>query len=197
MKKKINIGLDIGVASVGYSIIDEDNNILQLGVRLFDDVVDSDGKLNNVERREKRTLRRRIRRIATRKDTFKKMLKQFGYCNDDDDVKKILNIDITKFGVENPVELKIKALKEKIPQDQLLFILFHYLHHRGRFNILDDDEIKNKKDKKSSNDIKINFNDFLEEDKMLNNENQKFFPSNRIYEFYKNCLWNTFFGKYV
>ena len=31
MKKKINIGLDIGITSVGYSIIDEENNINKWG----------------------------------------------------------------------------------------------------------------------------------------------------------------------
>ena len=143
MKKKINIGLDIGITSVGYSIIDEENNIIQMGVRLFDDVASAkDGTLKNATRREKRASRRRIRRIATRKDSYKKLLIQYGYCKDDNDIKKLLNIDITKFGVDNPIELKVKALKEKITQDQLLFILFHYLHHRGFFFIADTEDNK-------------------------------------------------------
>lgn len=142
MKKKINIGLDIGVASVGYSIIDEDNNILQLGVRLFDDVASAkDGTLKNATRRTKRESRRRIRRIATRKESFKKLLVKYGYCQNNNDIDQLLSIDITRFGVNNPVELKVKALKEKIPENQLLFILFHYLHHRGFFFITEDDAI--------------------------------------------------------
>lgn len=113
-----------------------------MGVRLFDDVASSkDGTLKNATRRTKRESRRRTRRIATRKNTFKKMLIQFGYCQDDKDVEKILKIDITKFGTENPIELKVKALNEKIPQNQLLYLLFHYLHHRGFFFITEDDAI--------------------------------------------------------
>ncbi len=160
--KKINIGLDIGVASVGYSIIDENYNILKLGVRLFDDVRDvGDGTLKNATRREKRGSRRRIRRISTRKESYKRLLKKFGYANTDDDIKKLLDIDITKFGVENPVELKVKALKEKIPVEQLLFILFHYLHHRGFFYIKEDDYKGDKID------------------------NSNIFPSKELYDFYK------------
>lgn len=143
MKKKINIGLDIGITSVGYSIIDEENNIIQMGVRLFDDVASAkDGTLKNATRREKRASRRRTRRIATRKDSYKKLLIKYGYCKDKNDIEKLLNIDITKFGVDNPIELKVKALKEKISQDQLLFILFHYLHHRGFFFIADTEDNK-------------------------------------------------------
>ena len=122
MKKKINIGLDIGVASVGYSIIDEDNNIQQMGVRLFDDVASAkDGTLKNATRRIKRASRRRIRRIATRKESLKKLLVKYGYCQNKNDVDQLLSIDITKFNVNNPIELKVKALKEIIPENQFRF----------------------------------------------------------------------------
>lgn len=147
MKKKINIGLDIGVASVGYSIIDEDNNIQQMGVRLFDDVASAkDGTLKNATRRTKRASRRRIRRISTRKESFKKLLVKYGYCQNKNDVNQLLSIDITKFNVNNPIELKVKALKEIIPENQLLFILFHYLHHRGFFFITEDNIVDHKID---------------------------------------------------
>lgn len=158
MKKKINIGLDIGVASIGYSIIDEDANIIQLGSRLFDDVANSnDGTLKNEKRRTMRSLRRRISRTSTRKKSYKKLLVKYGYGvlqqneNNSNNINvldmngnNLLDIDITKFGVDNPIELKVKALKEVIPQNQLLFILFHYLHHRGFFYITEDN-IKEKK----------------------------------------------------
>lgn len=41
--KKINIGLDIGVASVGWSLLDENAEIIDIGVRLFDDPAKGDG----------------------------------------------------------------------------------------------------------------------------------------------------------
>ena len=82
-KKKINIGLDIGITSVGWAIIstdyegDELSNIeiIDHGVRLFP-TVDSpkDGKLTNVKRREKRSARRQVKRRKTLKRDFIKYL---------------------------------------------------------------------------------------------------------------------------
>ena len=70
--KKINIGLDIGVASVGYSIIDENYNILKLGVRLFDDVRDvGDGTLKNATRREKEDQEEELAELLQEKRAIK------------------------------------------------------------------------------------------------------------------------------
>lgn len=173
-KKKINIGLDIGVSSVGWSIIDEDQNIIDLGVRLFNDVAESnDGSLLNEKRRSSRTMRRRLNRIKTRKNAFKKYMlenSQFlcdGWKIDENDYKKLINIDITKFGVNNPVELKVKALNEKISKEELFYILFHYIHHRGFFYLTEEDLT----------------------DEVLNENKSLQFPSIKIYEFYKNNGW--------
>lgn len=79
-KEKIAIGFDLGTTSVGWSIIKinskEINNknleILDMGVRLFDDPLSSD---SNVEtRREARGRRRRINRLRIRKNDFAKLL---------------------------------------------------------------------------------------------------------------------------
>lgn len=182
MKKKINIGLDIGVASVGYSIIDEDNNIQQMGVRLFDDVASAkDGTLKNATRRTKRASRRRIRRIATRKESFKKLLVKYGYCQNDNDVDQLLSIDITRFGVNNPVELKVKALKELIPENQLLFILFHYLHHRGFFFITEENIVNHKIDLNILPSVEL-YNFYLENGYYKNSPNS----NNYSYQQYLN-----------
>lgn len=67
-KKKINIGLDIGVASVGWSIIDDENNLINYGSRLFPDAADEKtGRPKNEDRRSKRSARRRLSRIKNRK----------------------------------------------------------------------------------------------------------------------------------
>lgn len=165
-KIKVNIGLDIGVASVGWSILDEHNNILKLGVRLFDDVAnEKDGKLDNVQRRECRTQRRRIRRVRTRKQAYLNYLVSQNWFNSyDEAVEFITNFDLIKFGYNNPIELRVHALNNKISKDELIFLLFHYLHHRGYLYITESDADKLKE----------------------NNENKKEFPSLKIYEFYKN-----------
>ena len=158
MGKKINIGLDIGVQSVGWSIIDADTNeIIDLGVRLFDDVADNkDGSLKNQKRRDMRHARRLISRRKTRKHDFGKLV--LNYFNDRfnslNEVQALYDkIDITKFGVDNPVELKVHALTNAIRFEQFIFILFHYLHQRGYFYL--EDEIENK-DKKVGNTFVIN-----------------------------------------
>ena len=64
--KKYNIGLDIGVTSVGWSVTDMENNLLKhnsknmWGVRLFDEAQKAD------VRRKARTARRRLRRRKER-----------------------------------------------------------------------------------------------------------------------------------
>ena len=90
-KKKINIGFDIGTTSVGWSILDNDWNIIDMGVRLFDDPANAkDGKLENEKRRSSRTQRRRIRRIRTRKDIFTNFLIDAPFINQ-------INKQATKF----------------------------------------------------------------------------------------------------
>ncbi len=65
------LGLDIGIASVGWSLIDTDNNkIIDMGVRLFNSADAS----NNQQRRESRSARRTLRR---KKNIAFKMLKIF------------------------------------------------------------------------------------------------------------------------
>lgn len=185
LKKKINIGFDIGTTSVGWSIIDDDYNIIDMGVRLFDDPANpKDGKLLNADRRSARSSRRRLRRIKVRKQAFKKLLLKFNIVQNYDDIEKLINIDITKWNLDNPIQLKVKALKEEISKEQMIFILFHYLHHRGFFHI--DNE---------SDDNKLS----------LENLKSTKYPSEEIIEFYnKNGYYKDsevtakiYYGRYV
>ena len=67
------IGLDIGITSVGWSVIEDDSNgnpirIIDLGSRIFDAAEKpKDGSPLAKERRDARGLRRRLRRKATPK----------------------------------------------------------------------------------------------------------------------------------
>lgn len=139
MKKKINIGFDIGTTSVGWSIIDEDNNIINMGVRLFEDPANpKDGTLANAKRRSARSARRGISRTRTRKNALTKFLINQKWVSDAEELSNLINIDINEFNVANPVELKVKALSEKVSKEALIFILFHYIHHRGFFFITEE-----------------------------------------------------------
>ena len=168
-KKKINIVFDIGVASVGWSLIDEDHNIIDMGVRLFNDVADNkDGSLKNQKRRSMRGLRRRIRRTRNRKDAYLNFLVANNWVNSIDDAKALINIDITKFGFNNPIELKYHALSNKVSKEALIYILFHYLHHRGFFYVTEEQ---------------------LDKEQTMNEQNV--YPTEEIYNFYINKIITT------
>lgn len=153
-KRKINIGLDIGTTSVGWSILeDQTNNIIDLGVRLFSDLIaPKTGVLNNVSRREHRAARRRINRLKIRKQDFYKLLQKYKpegseiYLSKDQ--KTAFKLNICNFGVQNPLELRLKAINEKIPPEALIYLLFYYLHNRGYFYKNDDEDIKGTKELK-------------------------------------------------
>lgn len=168
-ENKINIGLDIGVSSVGWSVIDDDYNIIDMGVRLFDDPADEkDGKLRNITRRTARHIRRLYSRRKIRINDLCNLLIKYHYVINKDEFKEKIKIDITKFNnCNNPIELKCRALKQKISKDELIYILFHYINHRGYFYLTDEDQ-------KQINKNKTN---------QINKTN--IYPSNRLFDFYK------------
>ena len=77
---KYAIGLDCGIASVGYSVIeldlnDEPSRIIRLGSRIFDKAEHpKDGSSLALPRREARGTRRRIRRHQHRLERIRYML---------------------------------------------------------------------------------------------------------------------------
>ena len=76
---RLVLGLDIGITSVGYGVIDIDNNsFVDYGVRLFKEGTAS----NNEERRAKRGARRLKRRKVNRISDMKKYLKEIGLMDE-------------------------------------------------------------------------------------------------------------------
>ena len=158
MKKKMNIGLDIGVASVGWSIIDEDNNLINYGSRLFNDAASAkDGSLKNLTRREKRSARRRLWRKRNRTLDFVSLLFEYDFINSDN-IEQFY--DIINEGIKDDnnatiptILIKNKGLKEKLSTNELIVALFHYLHNRGYFYITEED--LKEKENKINNDTAI------------------------------------------
>lgn len=116
------LGLDIGITSVGWGIIDNNNGIISSGVRLFDEQSGND-KIQNLTRRGKRSGRRVKRRRTQRLIDLKAYL--------------IRNELITKdFSyLENPYNIRTKGLYSKLSQDELATALLHIAKKRG--SILD------------------------------------------------------------
>lgn len=133
-KKKINLGFDIGIASVGWSIIDEDYNILDMGTRLFDDPA-GDGDLGNNTRRKSRELRRQLRRSRKRKDDLIYFFIKNNLVKDEEEFYRIINQPLYKINqyANTILDLKVKGLNEILTTPELLIVLFHYLSNRGIF----------------------------------------------------------------
>ncbi len=75
-------GLDIGIASVGWAVLDE-QRIVDLGVRCFDKAETAkEGDPLNLTRRQARLLRRRLYRRAWRLTQLARLLKRDGLIAD-------------------------------------------------------------------------------------------------------------------
>ena len=75
-------GLDIGIASVGWAVLDE-QRIVDLGMRCFDKAETAkEGDPLNLTRRQARLLRRRLYRRAWRLTQLARLLKREGLIAD-------------------------------------------------------------------------------------------------------------------
>ncbi len=122
--ERINIGFDLGIASVGWSVYSVDKEvILDKGVKLFYQANKAE------ERRGHRALRRRYKRQKHRIERFDKLLNQSGISYNlvtDNDM-------LTK---------RINALNMKIDENDLINILRFFLKYRG-YNPTADDKRDN------------------------------------------------------
>lgn len=120
----IKVGLDIGVASVGWAVVDDEYTVLESGVNKFSEATAS----NNETRRSMRGSRRLTRRRKTRIADFNKLW----LAN---------KFDIPDSHILNIVETEVRALSEAISNDELYDILKAILKHRG-ISYLEDGDVK-------------------------------------------------------
>ena len=113
---KYVLGLDIGITSVGYGVIDiESGNFIDYGVRLFKEGTAAE----NQKRRESRSHRRLLRRKSTRLEDMKKVLRQSGILND------------SYTPQQNVYEIRCRGLSECLSNDELAAAILHLTKHRG------------------------------------------------------------------
>lgn len=130
MKKRL--GLDLGVASVGWALIEQDDEenpirIIDEGSFCYSELEKGkDGKLDNVTRREKRGARRQRRRKVYRLKKTRKLFIDFNLISKDEDFFKIV-----KDNKEDILSLKVKGLEQKLSKDELMLVLYHYMKFRG------------------------------------------------------------------
>ncbi len=140
MKKKI-FGFDLGIASIGWAVVEFDNEyfnpttgeviegrIVKSGVRCFPIAENpKDGSSLAAPRREKRLARRICRRKARRMDSIKKL---FIAKNLVSDLSELDALYSNQRGGD-VWNLRIKGLSEKLSKEELLRVLTHLAKHRG------------------------------------------------------------------
>lgn len=136
---KYVLGLDLGIASIGWAIYDMDNTIIEkCGVRLFEPG-EVKGARNNASaslsasRRLARGMRRRIRRRAYRMQKIKEHLTNSGLVSKDELANMFSNTSKTKSGTSHydVYELRYLALDSLLSNQQLARVLIHLAKHRG------------------------------------------------------------------
>lgn len=119
-----DLGLDIGIASVGWCVLGE-QHIIDLGVRAFDKAETPDGESLNSTRRTARLLRRRLRRRAWRLLKLARLFKREG-----------LIADSQLFQQQAPITkslwlLRVEALDRQLSGEEWARVIYHICKHRG------------------------------------------------------------------
>ncbi len=129
MAKKI-LGLDMGTNSIGWALIETDDNdsptkISDAGVRIFNSGRDPQkGTSLAVNRREKRSQRRRRDRMLQRKHDLMSLLVRFSLMPENIEQRKALE-------AKDPYMLRAKAATEAVEPYDLGRALFHLNQRRG------------------------------------------------------------------
>ena len=132
--KKYVLGIDIGITSVGYGIIDSETGaFVDYGVRLFKEGTAAE----NETRRATRGRRRLTRRRKTRLSDMRKLLRN----------NHILNENYQP--INNVYELRCKGLHQKLTSDELSAVILHITKHRGSILETVEDDIEKSKDAES------------------------------------------------
>ncbi|QIM63828.1 type II CRISPR RNA-guided endonuclease Cas9 [Pasteurellaceae bacterium Orientalotternb1] len=128
--KPINyiLGLDLGIASVGWAVVEIDENeyplrLIDVGVRTFERAeVAKTGDSLAAARRAARSVRRLIRRRAHRLLRAKRLLKRIGL---------ITQADLDSGLPNTPWQLRLDGLNRQLSNTEWAAVLLHLIKHRG------------------------------------------------------------------
>ncbi len=119
------LGLDIGVASVGWCVLGE-QRIIDLGVRAFDKAETAkEGDSLNLVRRSARLMRRRLRRRAWRQIKLARLLKRVGLIDAHSALHKQQPHAMT------PWQLRVAGLDRLLTTEEWARVIYHLCKHRG------------------------------------------------------------------
>lgn len=139
MLKKLfySLGLDLGIASVGWAVIEREDNglnmprrIVDLGVRCFDIPEESKTKESlAVGRRNARGMRRRIQRRAARIKKVKSLFIKYGLMKSVEELNKVFDTSAEDW--RDPWQLRNEALSRILKPNELIQVLTHISKRRG------------------------------------------------------------------
>ncbi|GAE93355.1 CRISPR-associated protein [Gracilibacillus boraciitolerans JCM 21714] len=134
MNQPYVLGLDIGIGSVGWGVIDPNQNIIDAGVRLFPEA----DKSFNENRRSYRGTRRLLRRRHHRLERMYQLLHEFDIWKEGEQV----NYENYKM---TPYHIRAKGIKKTLTNEELTIALTHLIKRRGIHNVevADDDSTTN------------------------------------------------------
>lgn len=131
--KETILGLDVGTASLGWSLIEydyakRDGTIIATGSRVFPEGLDrtKGEKSRNEDRRAARQIRRQLERKHRRREKVKHILQNHGLLPTDDDLTQ------QEFWAPfDPYAIRAKALKTKLTPYELGRAFYHLNQRRG------------------------------------------------------------------
>lgn len=143
-KSKYTLGLDLGTNSIGWSAVFQEDNKVDLGVRVFPAGLNcfntpKEASLNE-ERRTKRAARRTHKRKAKRKAYLKKCFQELKWMPKDE-------AGINNWNALNVYELRSRAIREKISLSELGRVLLHLNQRRGFLSLRKSQEANDKDNK--------------------------------------------------
>lgn len=125
---KYSLGLDIGTTSIGWAVLDEDKKrIYDVGVRIFEIPEDpKSGKSLAEPRRTARSTRRRLKRRRQRLNALKSFFIENQLLT-----KDVIENLLAPENHHNPYEIRERAIKEKVSNEELFIALYSIAKRRG------------------------------------------------------------------
>ena len=130
------MGLDIGIGSVGWAVINLDKNRIEdFGVRIFDTGEDQKAqKRESQKRRERRSSRRHYRRKSHRKQRIKEHLENIGLTT------KTKIAEYFENGHNNIIEVRYRGISQQISPEEIAACLINICNGRGYRDFYEIDE---------------------------------------------------------
>ena len=158
MLSRYTLGLDIGIASVGWAVLENDINgepikIERLGVRIFESAEQpKTGASLAAPRRDARGQRRTIRRRRHRKERIKQLIQRNGIMTRAEIVEMFEHSQF-KYSV---YELRVQALDRALTKEEFVQVLIHFAQRRGYKSNSKSEEAKDKENGKVTGAISEN-----------------------------------------